>query len=206
MKRANPVFCVVDYFNLLDDRRFDKQLTRQAAERNLEVLLSGLTRALSRELPRDTTSELNVRLYGGWTQLPTKVSTSETAALSPFARDLASALPRYRTFDPPFSVVPELALATCAVPNSQLIGTLRNDQSKRGQKMVDTAIAVDLVHLAFRAHEALVLVSNDDDFVPPCLAASRASRKLRVLHLPDPKRMGWNDHLLRKSGIEINGF
>ena len=66
-----------------------------------------------------------------------------------------------------------------------LLDTLRNRKGIDEEKMVDTALAVDLLGLATRREaDRYVVVSDDDDLLPGLLAAEAAGADARLLSRP----------------------
>ena len=66
-----------------------------------------------------------------------------------------------------------------------LLDTLRNRNGVDQEKMVDTALAVDLLGLATRREaDRYVVVSDDDDLLPGLLAAEAAGADARLLSRP----------------------
>lgn len=201
-ERAAPIYVLVDYFNLLDDSAFSKVAGAPHIERNLVVLFERLDRALQGASGQKL-CEVTVRLYGGWTQVPVK---ARGQTKSPTAMIISGCLHKYRIRVGGLSFRPELALATGSYPALELVGTLRTGEHKLGQKMVDTSIAVDAIHYSQREHEAVVIVSNDDDFVPACLAARRITDRIHFLRPPSATHPRLNDLLLRKAQVTLALF
>ncbi len=57
-------------------------------------------------------------------------------------------------------------------PSTTLRGTMRTSAGRKGQKMVDTMLASDLLTLRRSGSEHLVVVTDDEDLVPPLLQAA----------------------------------
>ena len=86
-----------------------------------------------------------------------------------------------------------------------LVGTYRDG----GQKMVDGMISTDLVHLAPDRDRSLVLVSDDDDFVPSAIAGGGLRSKRNPLFILRRKKKpgtGSNDHLLSASNVVVASY
>ena len=67
-----------------------------------------------------------------------------------------------------------------------LLDTLRHRDDKREEKMVDTALVVDLLNLANRKEaDRYLVVSDDDDMLPGLLAAKAAGAASVMLSRPD---------------------
>lgn len=97
-----------------------------------------------------------------------------------------------------------ISLATEMVSRSDitLIGTYRDG----GQKMVDGMISVDLMTLANDAECSLVLVSDDDDFVPSMIGIgeTRNSRNpLFVLRRQKKLGVAPNDKYMSSCNVVI---
>jgi len=68
-------------------------------------------------------------------------------------------------------IVPRLAESIICAPGATLVGTYANGQ----QKMVDAMIAEDMGAFARTSPSSLLLISDDDDFVPTVLGLSRTT-------------------------------
>ena len=67
-----------------------------------------------------------------------------------------------------------------------LLDTLRRRNGEQSEKMVDTALVVDLLGLATRREADLYLVvSDDDDMLPGVLAAEAVGASVGMLSRPD---------------------
>jgi len=89
-------------------------------------------------------------------------------------------------------IVPTIVEGIAAVPGSQFIGTYANQR----QVMVDAMIAEDLGTFARSAqHGSIVLISDDDDFVPSVLAAVYGS--LTPVTWVRKRQASRNDGLMR---------
>ena len=103
--------------------------------------------------------EVQCRLYGGWRD----VTGKPTEHLVWVIRHLG----RLRGLRGRMRIVPTVAEALACAPRKQLRATYRN----RGQKMVDGMLAMDAHRYArFAEHSRIIVVSDDDDFVPVVLA------------------------------------
>ena len=53
---------------------------------------------------------------------------------------------------------------------------------KRSQKLVDTMLSLDLVHLATQYQQPIIIVSSDDDFWPSIITALKLGRRVIQVH------------------------
>ena len=90
----------------------------------------------------------------------------------------------------------ELVTSMSFAPDAKLIGTYKNG----GQKMVDHMLALDAIHLGnLNNYDSLLLITNDDDFVPAIIALSRNNDiPIRWLR---KRQNGMNDHLFVNSKV-----
>lgn len=159
-------------------------------------------RALSRR--PDSSFRVSFRLYHGWhkgweeTENLRSVNTAVAERGSPIWRNVAFA----REVEYGHTLLS--ALRTRLTGKSiHLPGTLRQQARNAApvEKMVDTALAADLLYWAFSAGEGWALVmSNDDDVIPPVLTAEASveGTDRRVFILKTPR---WNSHLIDLSGL-----
>lgn len=139
--------------------------------RSLPDALLRLQQALARLLVRlDSTSDYRVtlRIYHGWHSgfdaTPVR-RAFETHSNDPsLARRFTCV-----SFSAGFQFGNDLA---CGSSRSPLFATFRGGGQDKGQKMVDTAITCDLLHLLrYGVAHLAIIVSDDDDFVPAVLTA-----------------------------------
>jgi hypothetical protein len=113
---------------------------------------------------RSTVHEVDCRIYGGFRD----VAGSPTESRVWLTKHLA----RARGLKDGIRVVPVLVEAIACAPARTLIGTIANGR----QKMVDAMIAEDLSLFARSGeHRSIMLISDDEDFVPVVLSVSRTT-------------------------------
>ncbi|MNF65799.1 NYN domain protein [compost metagenome] len=76
-------------------------------------------------------------------------------------------------------------------PSVGCVNTSKNIVYRHEQKLVDTMLTCDLIYLAAHRYDCLIIISADDDFLPPIrtlllrgLKVIRVHPKLSVDHLP----------------------
>lgn len=129
------------------------------------------------------------RVYHGWYAGKTK--TEDRLSFERYVRSARSRNVRRVSFGADFSYSEILC---CNSHRSPIFDTLRADESTSipRQKMVDTALACDLLHLVrTRDSDVYVVVADDDDFVPALFTAESWKAKVVWLH----KRPSLNSHL-----------
>jgi hypothetical protein len=68
----------------------------------------------------------------------------------------------------------------CYADISPIFDTYRGGGQEKGQKMVDTAITCDLLHLARENPDRFaVIVSDDDDYIPAIITAKKWQSRFR---------------------------
>lgn len=168
------VFALIDWHNI---KRYFAPDFDVNPRRKLPGALLRLQAAIASTLQHTSTStgyRVFIRMYHGWhagreqTQYRTVFNGhNEDASM---ARKIGSV-----SFAAGFHFGNELA---CGTARNPLYNTFRSG----GQKMVDTAICADLLHLLHTKEADLVLVvSDDDDFVPAVFTASSWSRRSILL-------------------------
>ena len=115
--------------------------------------------------------EIACRLYGGWITLDRSYTDR--------ASWLLSQVPRFRGRAGPLRVRVTLSLNLICRSDIHLVGTYRDG----GQKMVDGMISTDLIHLSGDMTQSLVLVSDDDDFVPGIIAGGMMRAKRQPIYI-----------------------
>ena len=109
------------------------------------------------------TSELDVRLYGGWTDTggwPSR-DASRLNAMLPGLRGRWSGL----------IVRPSLAISMIGFPGLLLRGTVRGVGIRQRQKMVDGMMGCDALYVAGQGRMYIGIVTDDDDLVPAAVTA-----------------------------------
>lgn len=150
---------------------------------------------------RDSTARYRVvtRVYHGWHEgrdvTPIRRLFESFATDPSFARRIATV-----SFLPGFQFGNELA---CDTARNPLYSTYRGGGQNKGQKMVDTAISCDLLHLLrFQAADIAVIVSDDDDFIPALFTAEAWNTTAILLREP-----GSNiDHVSSSSSNNIIAY
>lgn len=182
------VHTLVDYDNATE--RPERVLSDTMV--NLTVLVNRLTRKVSSIVP--DSEELLVRLYGGWITLGNQLTHR--------ANWLLAALPNFRKKFGPLRVRITIAREIVARSDLTLIGTYQNSE----QKMVDGMLSVDLLELSPQRDTSLVLVSDDDDFVPAVVASAErrtAANPVHILRRRKPVGSAGNDLLLKGCNVRI---
>jgi hypothetical protein len=130
--------------------------------------------------------EVACRIYGGFRDIAGNPTERRTW--------LARNLNRLRGLADGVRLIPEIAESLAAAPEAMLVGTYANQR----QTMVDGMIAEDAGLFARSAdYQAVVLISNDDDFVPVAITIARAtSTNLQWLRR---RARGRNDELMGSS-------
>jgi hypothetical protein len=100
----------------------------------------------------------------------------------------------------------ELVYAALCRPADVLIGTYRRVPPPPRQKMVDTTMVVDIVHLLRNPDTNVVLLSDDDDLIPGVLLAHQDITDKRPLYwMRRPREYpGYNDELLRHLRVRLH--
>lgn len=183
---------LVDYNNLCG-RDIDSQAK---AEFRTTELLDRLAAIFRSEYPCST--EIDVRLYGGW--------VDEYGLPSPAANRLLPILPALRGRRYGMIVRPSLATAMVGFPDTILKGTVRLRSKRRHQKMVDAMMGCDAICAVAAIPARVALVTDDDDLVPAALSANAVARTALAWIRPRPVGQGLNDGRLTRRGIQINGI
>jgi hypothetical protein len=111
---------------------------------------------------------VTLRIYHGWHAQ--RVPTSIRRDFEPLENDTSLAR-RFSnvSFTPGFQFGNELS---CHDGSTPLYATYRGSGQDMGQKMVDSAIVCDLLHLLRIGHaDCCIIVSDDDDYIPAILTA-----------------------------------
>lgn len=187
---TEPVMVLVDYDNV---KSRDEKNERDV-EANLADLLPRVIAETSNEFGRP--SELQLRIYGGW--------VDEHGRRTRRGEWVLVALSWHRGRSGRTIVKPSLITALACRPGDTLVGTARMTEKGIRQKMVDTMIAIDVMHFARDLMSPVVVFSDDDDLVPAFLAAQAAAGRTRVHWLRRRKvGSGMNDTLVRKAGVTL---
>ncbi|MBB5757784.1 hypothetical protein HNR00_002500 [Methylorubrum rhodinum] len=176
MKRTTAL---IDYDNIMSVK--ERSITDVIT--NLSEMIPHLVFKIQALVP--DVEEVNFRLYGGWSLRDGQSSQQCVWLLSEmgrFNRRHGSVRAKCR-----------LARELIAQTDLSLVGTYRDG----GQKMVDGMITADLIHLSNDEEISLVLVSDDDDFVPGVITGSclRSSKSPLIVLRPKRKKAEpLNDH------------
>lgn len=140
--------------------------------------------------------ELNLRIYGGWLTDRGQY-TQRGEWLLKYGSIVRGRVEGVR-------VLPELATSIAACRSMQLIGSYRKRGTSPVQKMVDTMMAVDALHYVESDAQLVAIVSDDDDLVPPALAA--VSKRRAYVHLVRRRCAGHgiNDVTCMRFGVTIS--
>ena len=190
---------LVDYDNMCESRdtgrrgRTGRRWTQVDFERRTTGLVDAITRVFSAAVPE--LRELDVRLYGGW--------TDEHGMPSPAAFCLLKVISALRGRRHGVIVRPSLAFAMCQFPSVILRGTVRMRSKNKRQKMVDGMLGCDALFAATGGHVRVGIVTDDDDLVPAALSAQAAGPQRVVWMRPRPAGTGLNDGRLSDLGLQI---
>lgn len=164
---------------------------------HVEQVIDRLQIAISNHI-REKDSKNNYRIYWrmyhGWHR--GKTPSADRVIFDKFSVTAGSRSIHNISFSSDFKMSGKLACESYRLP---IFDTLRTDSStgKEKQKMVDTMLVCDLLHLA-RTKDSywLLVVAGDDDFVPALYMAEAWKAKVTMLH----NREHLNGHL-KLSGI-----
>ena len=148
---------LIDYDNF---RRRDKK-SKADFELDTETLVDDVARAFVIIFPN--ARELDVRLYGGW--------TDEAGLPSRHASWLHELLPDLRGRRHGLIVRPALATTMIQFPELLLRGTVRGHGQNRRQKMIDGMMGCDAIRTAMDGLTYVGIVTDDDDLLPSTLFA-----------------------------------
>lgn len=167
------VYTLVDWHNV---QRFLCEDFHRFPERHLPQVLFAIQECVAKVLQRRDSSRyyrVTTRVYHGWHE--GREATPVRRVFDKFEHDEASARRFSRvSFRRGFQYGDSLA---CDFEGGTLFSTFRSG----GQKMVDTAICCDLLHLLSSGiADTCVILSDDDDFVP-ALATARTWQRNAIL-------------------------
>ena len=179
-----PSVALVDFASVCTSAKVDS-----VVRDSLDLLGVLIREVVKSRLSAGTTHEVDVRLYGGWRDIsgqPTEQRVWITRHLN-----------RLRSIQDRVRLVPTVVDSILSAPRFELHGTYKN----RGQKMVDVMIVEDAHSVAQMPGTILMLVSDDDDFVPAMLALTMTT-PLVVLWLRQ-RVAAENDKYFRQGSIEM---
>ena len=185
---------LVDWYNF---RRRD-QNTKSDLELITETLVDRVSYAFADLFP--DTHELDVRLYGGW--------TNELGWPSHHASWLHELLPSLRGRRNGLIVRPALATSMIQFPMFLPRGTvrhrLRNGRQRHEQKMVDGMLGCDALYVASFSQTCIGIVSDDDDLLPSALSSHGSSPAAVVWMRTRRRGSATNDGALLNEGLTIH--
>lgn len=121
------------------------------------------------------------RIYHGWHREREEMPVRRDFELFANDRTMARRLTNI-VFSAGFQFGNELL---CDYGASPLHSTFRGGNQDKGQKMIDTAIVCDCLHLLrFRLADAAIIVADDDDFIPAMLTAQTWKASVMLLRKP----------------------
>ncbi|MDS1138952.1 hypothetical protein RE432_00790 [Pusillimonas sp. SM2304] len=158
---------------------FRRENTTKGIERAFEKLHRAISKSLTRKDPK-AQFRIYWRIYHGWYTGKTK--TLDRRLFEQYANTARSATIDRVSFSTDFKYSGDDLCGTHRIP---IYDTLRHsrDPSVSSQKMVDTMLACDLLHLARTKDYAYhVIVANDDDTLPAIMTAEAWRAKVLLLH------------------------
>ena len=185
-----PGLALIDYYNF----RTPEAKSRADLELETETVLDEVVGAFGHVFPG--TAELDVRLYGGW--------TDESGSPTADAAWLLQLLPALRGRRHGVIVRPSLATAMIRFPEFLLRGTLRGQGRNRRQKMVDAMMGVDAMYMASEGMTCLGIVTNDDDLLPAAVTAHDINGEVLAWIRARPAGSALNDRVLLEKGLRIH--
>lgn len=142
-----------------------------------------------------TLSELDVRLYGGW--------TDEDGLPSPSASRLLPILSSLRGRRYGLIVRPLLATSLLQFGDFLLIGTMRLQSKRKRQKMVDGMLGCDALFVANEGIAVAGLVTDDEDLLPMALTATSINAQSFAWFRHRQVGSALNDTQLLARGVQI---
>ena len=181
-KAIRTAYALVDWHNL--EGYFDFKFSTNP-RRYLPDAILRLQQQISRALNATGSGDrfrVTLRLYHGWHQereaMPIRCDFEMFAADINFARRFSNI-----SFNAGFQFGNELLCNNGASP---IYSTYRGGGQANGQKMVDTSIVCDLLHLIrYGFADVAVVVADDDDFIPALLTAKAWSGHAILLRKPE---------------------
>ncbi len=160
------------------------RVRRRGAPAELEAVTKAIALACGRL--GNARRQVYVRIYHGWHR--GKEPTQDF-------RDLVGISPKQSTWGKVLVTPPVISdRLACGGPHATLRDTLRQRENSIDleQKMVDTAIAADLLYLARTRTGGLeadfIVVSEDDDMLPPVIVAHQWGLVCKILRSRGPNR------------------
>lgn len=180
---------LVDYANLCGPRVRPPPDRDTRTERLVEAIVGGFHRLFSE------VDNLEVRLYGGWTDeegLPSPAAEEAASVLAALPGDIAGVRVRFR-----------MATAMLPFPEAVLYGTVRLGARPPRQKMVDGMLGGDAVFAARSGFARVCVVTDDEDLVPAMLTARALSSNGPFWLRRRVPGSGLNDAVLWERGVRI---
>ena len=181
---------LVDYDNL----RWRQKQSKASLELDARTLVDDVAYAFAVMFP--ATRELDIRLYGGWTD-----STGFPSRVASWFYEL---LPNLRGRRCGLIVRPALATTMIQFPEFFLRGTVRGGEGRQRQKMIDGMMGCDALHVATLERTYIGVVTDDDDLLPATLSAH--AKKAGMLAWLRVRNIGSaiNDSNLLTYGLRIH--
>jgi hypothetical protein len=154
-----------------------RAITVRSIENVFEKLQTGISRYI-RAKDRKNIYRVSWRIYHGWHRGLTKTADRrlfETYVLSSTSRTIENV-----SFSTNFEFSGTLS---CNTHRGPIYDTLRVDRQtgEMRQKMVDTMLVCDLLHLVRERDSALLIIVGDDDDFAPALVTAEAWRAIVVM-------------------------
>ena len=181
----------------LDNFRERDKKSKADLEFDTETLVDDVARTFATVFP--AARELDVRLYGGW--------TDEIGSPSRDASWLYGLLPDLRGRRHGLIVRPTLATTMIQFPEFLLRGTVRVQARRQRQKMIDGMIGCDALYIAATNGRTYIsIVTDDDDLLPATLSAHRANADMLAWMRTRTVGSAINDAGLLNEGLKIRQF
>ena len=179
---------LIDFDNF---RERDKK-SKVDLELDAQTLVDNVARAFAAVFP--DARELDVRLYGGWTD-PDGLPSRD-------AYWLHELLPDLRGRQHGLIVRPALATTMIRFPGFLLRGTVRGRNQR--QKMIDGMMGCDALHVAAQGQVRIGLVTDDDDLLPAALSAHDTNAGMLVWMRTRSIGSAVNDSFLESKGLPLH--
>lgn len=179
---------LLDYDNSKLNRR---ENNRTDVEENLIKITDAIVGICRSAVPE--VDSLRLRIYGGW--------ITQLGQYSARAQWLLTSLGTIRRRTNGIRVYPEMAVSLAMHNTESLVGLWRTDRSPSEQKMVDELITADSINAASRMR--IVIVSDDDDFVPAAISVAASSKGPAFLIRRRSEGEGCNDATCRRAGVVL---
>jgi len=191
---------LVDFDNLEVAGIIPAKWTRYSSSSDALVLLQLLCEHLAAAAQNQSalTRELRIRLYGGWVDEISLLSRKAELVRSQI-RFLPQRFGSLRLYS-------QLVLVSPYAPRHRLLGTVRLQSKPPRQKMVDGMMTCDAIYFSGLPDHNIILVSDDEDLVPACLAAAFRSDCGVSVCRSTSHRSGLNDRALRSQGVALVAY